>query len=223
EVGWRALAFALGDLAAKGAEPTYGMVSISIPPGWKEAIVEGIYSGMAGLAVEIGLRLIGGDTTSAPTHGSLWLALWGRTSLRPIPRSEAQAGWVIGVSGPLGGAGLNVGKPRPRLKLGATLTRAGVCCGDISDGLLRELDKFAAAAPGVGARLKLSAVPTVESATLIQAISSGEEVELIGVAPGSLPEELIRVGELTDDGVVRVVDDAGEEIEVRERGYDHFG
>src|SRR5262245_66452664 len=72
-VGWRALCFALGDLAAKGAWPTYGLVSLSMPRRWDAAVAEGIYRGLAELADEVGLRLVGGDTTAAPTEGVLTL------------------------------------------------------------------------------------------------------------------------------------------------------
>src|SRR5438132_10986472 len=78
DVGWRALAFALGDLAAKGASPTFGLVSVSVPPGWKIEVVEGIYRGLSGLAAEAGLNLVGRDTTRAPADASLPLSPLGR-------------------------------------------------------------------------------------------------------------------------------------------------
>jgi thiamine-monophosphate kinase len=221
DVGWRALAFALGDLAAKGARPTYGLASISIPPGWAPDAVEGIYEGMALLAAETHLLLVGGDTTSTPSHGSLALTLLGTTTVRPLPRSAARPGWAVGVTGPLGGAGLHWTRPRPRLEEGAWLNAAGLACGDISDGLRRELDKFQAAA-GVGAILELDAVPCVEGVSPLEAITSGEEVELVCAGPPPLPGGLQVVGRLTGDGAVRVIDAAGSEIQVTERGYDHF-
>lgn len=221
DVGWRALCFALGDLAAKGARPTYGLVSLSMPRRWGLAVAEGIYRGLAGLANEVGLRLAGGDTTLAPEHGSLTLALLGWMAIAPIPRSAVRPGWQVAVTGPLGGAALDWSRPRPRLELGARLAASRLCCGDVSDGLLREMDKFSAAA-GVGARLWLDAVPKAPGATPEVALASGEEVELVCCGPAPLPAGLHRVGELTDGGRVVVLDSAGKEIEVRERGYDHF-
>jgi thiamine-monophosphate kinase len=220
-VGWRALCFALGDLAAKGARPTYGLVSLSMPRRWDAAVAEGIYRGLAGLAGEVGLRLVGGDTTAAPTDGALTLALLGTTRIAPVPRSAARPGWLVGVTGPLGGASLGWAQPRPRLALGAELAAAGLCCGDISDGLLRELDKFAAAA-GVGARLRMDTVPRAEGAGPAAALASGEEVELVCAGP-ALPSGVLPVGELTTGGRVVVLDGRGREMEVEERGYDHFG
>lgn len=221
DVGWRALAYALGDLAAKGAAPRYGMVSLSMPREWNEGMVEGVYRGLSGLAGEVGLKLVGGDTTATPGPASITLALLGRTWTRPLPRSAVRAGWQVAVTGPLGGSSLAVRRPRPLLQRGAQLAGAGYCSGDISDGLLRELDKFAAAA-GVGARIQLDLVPCVEGVKPQQALASGEEVDLVTCGPSPVPAGLVRVGELTADPSVVVVDGSGEVLEIAERGYDHF-
>ena len=220
DVGWRALAFALGDLAAKGARPTYGLVAISVPTCWELEQTEGIYRGLAELGQRVGCRLVGGDTTLAPNDGVLTLMLLGTASVRPIPRAAAQAGWLIGVTGPLGGSKLTWARPRPRLELGAELCAQGLCCGDISDGLLRELDKFSAAA-GVGARLELARVPRVRGVSALDAIASGEEVELVCVGP-RLPDGVHRVGVLEEGGRVLLVDGEGREVEPPRRGWDHF-
>jgi thiamine-monophosphate kinase len=222
DVGWRALCFALGDLAAKGAWPTYGLSAVSIPRSWDETVPERIYGGLAELASAVGLRMVGGDTTLAPGQGSLTLMLLGSTNVEPRPRSAARPGWLVGVTGPLGGAGLHWRRPRPRLEVGTRMSIAGVCCGDISDGLRRELDKFSVAAR-VGARLRLDAVPCVEGKSPLQAVVSGEEVELVCCGPAPLPRELKVVGELTAGDRVVLVDAAGREVQVEERGYDHFG
>jgi thiamine-monophosphate kinase len=219
-VGWRALCFALGDLAAKGAAPTFGLVSLSMPRRWPVDVAIRIYRGLSGLADEVGLRLVGGDTTAAPNDGSLTLTVLGTARLAPQPRSAAQPGWIVGVSGPLGAASLAWEQPRPRLRLGAELASAGLCCGDISDGLLIEMDKFAAAA-GVGARIRLDAVPRAEGASPEQAVASGEEVELVCCGP-ELPAGLHPVGELTAESRVVLLNGEGREVEVGSRGYDHF-
>jgi thiamine-monophosphate kinase len=221
DVGWRALAFALGDLAAKGASPTYGLVSVSMPPGWSLGVAEGIYRGLSSLGGEVGLKLVGGDTSRAPSEGTLTLALLGRTWVRPLPRSAVRADWWVAVTGPLGGASLLVRRPRPLLERGAELAAAGCCSGDVSDGLLRELDKFSMAA-GVGARLELPLIPCVEGVEPELALANGEEVELVSCGQGPLPPGLHRVGRLTPDPRVIVVDGRGEEVQIVERGYDHF-
>jgi thiamine-monophosphate kinase len=221
DVGWRALCFALGDLAAKGAWPTYGLSAVSVPRRWDETVTERIYAGLAELASAVGLRMVGGDTTLAPGQGSLTLMLLGSTNVEPRPRSAARPGWLVGVTGPLGGAGVHWRRPRPRLEVGTRMSIAGVCCGDISDGLLRELDKFSVAAR-VGARLRLDAVPCAEGSSPLQAVVSGEEVELVCCGPAPLPRELTVVGELTAGDRVVLVDATGHEVQVEERGYDHF-
>lgn len=220
DIGWRALCFALGDLAAKGARPTYGLVSVSIPRRWPDDVAVRIYRGLADLAGETGLRLVGGDTTGAPHDGSLTLALLGTAVVEPVPRSAVRPGWLVGVTGPLGGASLEHGRPRPLLELGAKLAAMGLACGDVSDGLLRELDKFSGAA-GVGARLRLDAVPLAAGAAPLAAVASGEEVELVCCGP-ALPARVHEVGVLTGDGRVAVLGADGREVEVAERGYDHF-
>ena len=221
DVGWRALAFALGDLAAKGAAPTYGMVSLSMPRSWNASTAEGVYRGLAELALDVGLKLVGGGTTASPGQAALTLALLGRTGVPPRPRSSVRAGWLVGVTGPLGGASLDVRRPVPLLARGAELVASGYCSGDISDGLLREMDKYAAAA-GVGARLRLPLIPCVPGADPLQALASGEEVELVSCGPPPLPPGLVLVGELTGSPEVVVVDGSDELVEVGERGYDHF-
>lgn len=220
DVGWRALALALGDLAAKGAEPTFGLAAIAIPPHWGEGVVEGIYRGMAGLAGETGLRLVGGDTSSSPQTGAVSLTVLGRAAEPPLPRAAARPGWLVGVTGPLGGASPATNRPRPLIRRGVELNAAGLCCGDISDGLLREMDKFAAVS-GAGADLDLDRVPVVDGVDPVAAIGNGEEVELVCVGPGPLPAGLHEVGRLTADGRVRVLDASGREVQVAYRGYDH--
>lgn len=219
-VGWRAMCFALGDLAAKGAAPTFGLVALSMPRRWPVDVAVDIYAGLSRLAAEVGLRLIGGDTTLAPNDGYLTLTLIGSAPVLPLARSAVRPGWQVGVTGPLGGASPSWEQPRPRLRLGAELVAAGLCCGDISDGLLMEMDKFAAAS-GTGARLLLDAVPRAEGASPEQALTSGEEVELVCCGP-VLPRGLYAVGELTYGGQVVVVDGLGGEVAMAKRGYDHF-
>lgn len=221
DVGWRALCFALGDLAAKGALPTYGLVSLTMPQRWGAATAEGIYRGMAQLAGEVGLKLVGGDTSRAPEHGSLTLALLGSAAVQPRPRSAVSPDCGIAVTGPLGGASAQVRRPRPRLVLGAELAARGLICGDISDGLLRELDKLCAIS-GVGARVSLSSVPSVSGVPSERALASGEEVELVCWGPDDKLDGLSRVGLTTADGRVVVLDEAGGEIAIGEHGYDHF-
>ncbi len=227
--GWRALALALGDLAAKGARPAVGLVSVALPPAWRVDDLLELYRGLSGLATRVGLALVGGDTSATSGPAVINLTVIGATDSRPLPRSAAKPGWAIGVTGPLGAASLalrerRVVLPEPRLAEGARLNSLGLCCGDISDGLYRELEKFATVA-GTGARVRRDLIPLAQGADWEVALASGEEVELVCIGP---PELVARsglhvVGELVPGGRVVLVDQSGQELPVADRGHRHFG
>ena len=228
DAGWRALALALGDLAAKGATPTYGVAAVALPGGWEAEAAVGLYRGMAELGRLTGLALIGGDTSATSGPAVVALTVLGRTGTRPLARSEARAGWAVGVTGPLGAAAVALRSRRalrlePRLGSGRRLNEAGLCCGDISDGLVREMEKFAAYS-GAGCELWLSRVPLAEGADALEAVASGEEAELVCVGPEERLRELGLqvVGRLTEEPEVRVLGDDGGRIEIEYRGYRHF-
>lgn len=228
DVGWRSLALALGDLAAKGAAPIWGLTSLAMPKHWTVEHLTGVYKGMAALAEQTDLMIVGGDMSSTDGPGVLSITVVGRTDVMPLARAQAEAGWSVGVTGPLGGSAVALRERRqlrlaPRLDEGRRLNAAGLCCGDISDGLVREMEKFAAMA-GVGCVLRAGDVPRALDASLEDALTSGEEVELVCVGPNAVVEQarLRKVGELTGDGIVTVVDSAGVPVKLESTGYDHF-
>jgi thiamine-monophosphate kinase len=228
DAGWRALALALGDLAAKGATPWWALVSVAAPKAFAADAFVGLYRGMDALARRVDLQVAGGDMSSIDGPAVITITVVGRTSTRPRARSEAQPGWLVAVSGPLGGAKLALGMRRalrlePRLAEGRRLNEAGLCCGDISDGLVREMHKFADMS-GAGCVLRAAEVPAVEGATTDDALTSGEEAELVCTGP----EELILgaglrpFGVMTEDPAVKVVGADGQPMSLLPRGYDHF-
>jgi thiamine-monophosphate kinase len=228
DAGWRSMALALGDLAAKGAAPIWALISLAMPKRWSVEQLTGLYKGMAAIARETELMIVGGDMSSIEGPAVLSITVAGRTTVLPLARAQAEAGWIVGVTGPLGGAqvALRARRPfllKPRLEEGRRLNMAGLCCGDISDGLVREMEKFAAMA-GVGCVLHAEDVPRALDASVVDALTSGEEAELVCVGP----EELVRnaglrqVGEMTADRTVRVVDAHGSPVLLARRGYDHF-
>ena len=228
DAGWRALALALGDLAAKGATPTYGVVVMALPGRWEAEAAVGLYRGMAELGRRTGLALIGGDTSATSGPAVLALTVLGRTTTRPLARSEVKAGWAVGVTGSLGAAAVALRSRRalllePRLDAGRRLNEAGLCCGDISDGLVREMEKFAAYS-GAGCELWLERIPLADGADALEAVASGEEAELVCAGPEARLRELGLqvVGRLTQEPEVRVLDDGGLRIEIEDRGYQHF-
>jgi thiamine-monophosphate kinase len=223
DVGWRSLALALGDLAAKGAEPLWSLASVAIPKGWTVDHLTGLYAGMAELAGRFKLRIVGGDMSSIDGPAVLSLTVAGHTTTLPLARAEVEAGWTVAVTGPLGAAAVALRERRalrlvPLIEEGRRLNELAVCSGDISDGLVREMEKFAAMA-GVGCRLRAADVPRAESASLEDALTSGEEAELVCVAPRDVIERarLHVVGEMTADPRVDVVG-----AELQRTGYDHF-
>ena len=228
DVGRRSMALALGDLAAKGAAPAWGLSSVAIPKGWSAESVELIYKGMAEVARVTGLSIAGGDMSATAGSAVISLTVVGRVDQRPLARSEVQPGWVVAVTGPLGGAAVALRQRRafrlePRIDEGRRLNDAGLCCGDVSDGLVRELEKFAEMS-GAGCVLQAAEVPMAEGATPEDALTSGEEAELVCAGP----EEAIRkaglnaVGTLTRDQAVRVVGADGRPLRLTLSGYDHF-
>src|SRR5258708_12865831 len=87
--------------------------------------------------------------SSTDGEAVLSITVVGRTEKRPLARSEAQPGWAVAVTGPLGASATALRERRsirlvPLLEEGRRLNEAGLCCGDISHGLPRASDKFVA-------------------------------------------------------------------------------
>lgn len=228
DAGWRSLALALGDLAAKGATPTWALTSIAIPNTWMVENLVGLYDGMAAIARITKTLIAGGDMSLIDGPAVLSITVVGRTDRRPLARSESKPGWAVAVTGPLGASALALRERRPlrllpRLDEGRRLNAAGLCCGDISDGLVREMQKFAAFS-GAGCILKSAEVPVADGATLEDALTSGEEAELVCVGPEVLIERtgLRTLGILTEDPAVVVTGADGNPMKTRLSGYDHF-
>ena len=223
DAGWRSLALALCDLAAKGAEPEWALVALALPPAWDVERLSGLYEGMQALTAQHRFTIAGGDMSAIDGPAVVAISVVGRATKNPLPRSYAQPGWAIGVTGPLGRAALSLRARRayrllPRLEEGRRLNALGLCCGDISDGLVREMEKFAAMS-GAGSVIRAAAVPRADGASVDDALTSGEEAELVCVGPPDVigKARLHIVGEMTETGEVRV-----EGARLSSTGYDHF-
>jgi thiamine-monophosphate kinase len=228
DAGWRSLALALGDLAAKGATPSWALTSVALPRSWPVDALVDLYRGMHALAETVHMSIVGGDMSSIDGPAVLAITVVGHTESRPLARSEAQPGWAVGVTGPLGAAAVALREHRvlrlqPSLSEGRRLNRAGLCCGDISDGLVREMEKFAEFA-GCGCILRAAEVPVAEGATSLEALTSGEEAELVCTGPESVMLEagMRAIGTLTRDPKVNVVGPDEKPVQMRLVGYDHF-
>lgn len=228
DAGHRALALALGDLAAKGAAPKYALVALAAPRTWSVETVTGLYEGIRKLADRVDLAIAGGDTTAIDGPGVLTITVLGTTPLVPLARARVQPGWAVAVTGPLGAAAVALRErrvllPDPKLDEGNLLNQAELSCGDVSDGLVREMEKFAFAS-GAGCIIRAAEVPVAPGATLEDALTSGEEVELVCVGPEDKVRDagLHAFGLMTKDKSVRVVNADGLQIPLAARGYDHF-
>jgi thiamine-monophosphate kinase len=228
DAGWRALALALGDLAAKGATPSWALTSIAVPKTWQVEDFVGLYKGMDALAKTTGVLIVGGDMSSIDGPAVVSITVVGRAVALPLARSQAKPGWAVAVTGPLGAAALALRahrplRPVPRLEEGRRLNQAGLCCGDVSDGLLREMEKFGHASHA-GCVIRAAEIPMAEGATWEDALTSGEESELVCVGP----EEVIRklglrpLGVLTEDPAIKVVGADDRPVQPHLSGYDHF-
>ena len=223
DAGWRSLALALGDLAAKGAEPAWALSSLALPKTWTVEQLRDLYKGMNELGRRFALTIVGGDMSSIEGPAVLSVTVAGRTTSMPLARAQAQAGWSVAVTGPLGAAAVALREKRalrlvPLVEEGRRLNRLGLCCGDISDGLVREMEKFSVMA-GVGSVVNADRVPLAEGASLEEALTSGEEAALVCVGPPEIVQSagLHVVGELNSRTDVRVIG-----VELRTTGFDHF-
>ena len=228
DAGWRSLALALGDLAAKGATPAWALTSIALPRSWEVETLVDLYRGMHALARTVQMSIVGGDMSAIEGPAVLTITVVGYSESRPLPRSEAQPGWAVAVTGPLGAAAVALREHRalrlqPLLAEGRRLNQAGLCCGDVSDGLVREMEKFAEFS-GCGSIIRAAEVPVAEGATSLDALTSGEEAQLVCAGPESMVRQagLRAIGTLTRDPRVNVVGPDEKPVEMRLVGYDHF-
>jgi thiamine-monophosphate kinase len=180
DLGFRAAAVNLSDLAASGAEPEGLVVTLAAPP---ESAVDDVVELYQGLA-EPGVPVVGGDT-SAADRLVLSVTALGRSERVP-GRDGALPGDVLVVTGPLGAAGAafrerRYSRPPLRLEEGRSLARTAHALTDVSDGLAVDAGNVAARS---GCRLvvELERVPLAEGAT-VEDLGFGEDYELLAAVP----------------------------------------
>lgn len=203
EVGHRALAASLSDVAAMGARPVLATVALGLPPGCEPDWVLALYDGLAALARRSRCAIAGGDLTRAPAV-VLALTVIGEVRASNLKRREsARPGDVVALTGPLGAsrAGLFVAlerpdlagepagagalaayrTPEPRLREGRWLgaSRHVRAMIDTSDGLSTDLARLCAAS-GVGATVETIPVAAAARALAAQAGADPERWALDG-------------------------------------------
>ena len=183
QVGRRALAGALSDLAAMGADPGEAYLGLGLPQGLGEAQGLELVRGAKTLAVQAGTTIVGGDVVAAPVL-ILWLTVvgWADSEDQLVGRDGAVAGDLVGVTGRLGGAGAalavtegrvarspateallaRVSDSRPRLAEGRALALAGAhAMIDLSDGIATDAAHIGRSS-GVHLEVDLPALPLQE-------------------------------------------------------------
>ena len=215
DIGHRAAAASLSDMAAMGAEPICLLLALGVPEGFRA--VADLAAGMA----EHGVPVAGGDLSRSSVLVVSATAL-GRAE-RPVLRSGGRPGDLLVVTGTLGGqaAGGYAGRVTPRLAEGRALAAVATAMLDLSDGIATDVRRLAAAS-GTGAVVELARLPRAPGATIEQAAAGGEDYELLAAVPEGVPVPVAVtvVGRLTDAGGVRLLDAAGADLALR--GWDHF-
>jgi thiamine-monophosphate kinase len=252
DIGHKALAVNLSDLAAMGAAPRAALLSLMLPPAWPVAHLDSLLDGLLALAARVRISLVGGNITSSPGPLIVDVTVTGSVHRRRLlTRGGARPGDDLYVTGSLGGsasglrelranpadksvAAVRYRRPEPRTRFGMVLgrNRAARACVDLSDGLadgVRQLGE----ASGLGAIVEGGAVPIEPGGARLQdALSGGEDYELLFAASPKLRRRLAgvlrvnqdlavtRIGRMTAErAFVLEVDGKAEPLPA---GFEHF-
>lgn len=204
EIGTRAAAAALSDLAAMGARADAILLAFVVPDAWRTRL-DDVADGIAATLSPSGARIAGGNI-SRGTEFSITTTVIG-SALRPVPRSGARRGDVLLVTGLLGGPGIALrewqqgrtptgwarerfARPVPRLEAGELIAVAGATAMlDISDGLAADA-RHMAAASGVLLQIDPALLPCGPGVEAGDALTGGEEYELLVACPAAIVASL---------------------------------
>lgn len=244
EIGYRATAAAMSDLAAMAASPMGVFLALTLPESEVPA-VDDLAGGIGDCIRASGTRILGGDVTRGAKL-ALTVTVLGWVA-DPLLRSGSTAGDRVYVTGRLGGplgalrefregrtpaASLRerFAHPVPRLKEALWLASRGARAAiDISDGLIADA-RHLAVASGVSLHLRSESVPVLAGAKPVDALASGEEYELLVTSPSSLDVaafraefdlDLTEIGEAQGDEADVVLTAGGRRV-APPAGYDHF-
>jgi len=251
DIAWKLLAVNLSDLAAMAATPAGVLLGLGLSAaeddGWREAFAAGLGRALA----HFGVALWGGDTVSGLGQAVLGLTAVGWVEPgKALGRAGAQPGDALWVSGRIGGGGLGLAvaqglrppdksllnryrRPTPRLALGAALGGVATAGMDVSDGLLIDAQRLAAAG-GVGLAIAIDAVPlTAPAAGLAEIMAqatAGDDYELLFTAAadvdvaalaGPTKTPVTRIGTVVA-GSGLALSFAGQPVPLPDRlGYEH--
>lgn len=248
EIGWRATAAALSDLAAEGATPIGVLVALSVPKGATDKEAASLMRGAGEAAAASGTRVIGGDLSRGPTW-SVAVTVIGETA-HPVTRGGGRPGDLLYVTGDLGGAKAALEgwlggrlpdagarerfvRPVPRISAGRVLSLHATAMIDLSDGLAADIQHLTAASL-CGAEIELDGLPVGPGAAAEArlagrtaeafAAEGGEDYELLVALPPDAPPPLLdvrltRIGRLVEGTEILVTQDAAR---VTLQGFQHF-
>jgi len=218
DIGHKALAVNLSDLAAMGAAPRVALLSLVLPPAMPVANVDALVDGMTALAARTRISIIGGNIARSP--GPLIVDVTATGSVhrrRVLVRGGARAGDDLYVTGTLGGAAAGLRllrqdasstgpavdryrRPEPRTRFGLMLGRNGAAraCVDLSDGLADGIRQIGEAS-GLGAIVEADDLPVEEGSTLHDALGGGEDYELLFAVSPRMRSRLKNARRLASD------------------------
>jgi len=242
DLGYKALAVNISDIAAMGGWPTHALVTIGLP---KKVLVEQVgqfYAGINSLAKRYGIDIIGGDTVASPKEIVVSITLLGEVEKEFIlTRAGAKVGDAILVTGEFGEpAALRFDsrkwKVESRTREARIIAKSRIATSmiDSSDGMVRSVIEICKMSK-VGARIWLDSVPIAKGATLDQALYGGEEYELVFTIPRAKAIEIMEliqkktktkvtiVGEVVArKRGIKLIDVHGKVLSPESGGYEHF-
>jgi thiamine-monophosphate kinase len=249
QIGHKALARCLSDIAAMAGDPLAALVTLALPRNFKPSFVEALYAGMDSLARRHGVAIVGGETTTNPERTLVSIALLGTVPRdRYLTRRGARPGDALFVTGELGGSieGRHL-HFEPRLEEARWLAEhcRPTSMIDLSDGLAGDLHHLLAD-DQLGAELLGSAIPVARVAktraretagakpALLAALTDGEDFELLFTVPANKAVALLDawkkrfpgtrlscIGKIRKSPGVLLRDQHGSR-ELKEHGYVHF-
>lgn len=228
-VGWKAIARVVSDITAMGGTPQAFVVTLVLRPDTAVEWVEELYRGMQRCANSFQLSIVGGETSSAPAGSSNVISVAGTGHVAKgdsVLRSTSSAGDIIFVTGLLGGsiAGKHLDFT-PRMEESKWLVKhcKPTAMMDLSDGLAKDLPRLARLS-NLGHQLDLSRIPCSPGCSTQQALSDGEDYELLFTVSQQLAEQLRTdwPKNLTPITAIGKMTEASDSNEKLDGGWDHF-